>query len=65
MRRHMLLKIDRFSTRSPVTVRLLDYGETPPILKSKRKRNCLLPGLYRMLLLFLELRGRILHYANS
>ncbi len=41
----------------PVTIRLLDYGETPPIFKSKRKRSCLLPGLYRMLLLFLECVG--------
>ncbi len=53
MRRRMLLKINRFSTKSLVTV---NYGETPPIFKSKRKRS---PGLYRMLLLFLELHGRI------
>ncbi len=40
-------------------VRLLDYGETSPIFKSKRKCSCWLPGLYRRLLLFLELYGRI------
>ncbi len=35
-----------------VTVRLLNYGETPPIFKSKRKCSYWLPGPgYRMLLL--------------
>ncbi len=57
-------KINCFSTRSPPRPWLCDYGETPPIFKFKRKRSCWLPGLYWMLLLFVELRQAHLHYAN-
>ncbi len=74
MPRRMLLKIKHVTKNKPfqhkeppllVTVRLLDYGETPPILKSKRKCSCWLSGLYKMLLLFSELHGCILHYENN
>ncbi len=57
--RCMLLRKNKPFQHKESPQRLLDYGETPPIFKSRRKRGCWLPGLYRMLLLFLELRRHI------